>query len=95
MRPRSGCGHPHHGVARTRAQRLKATPDRIEASGDDFHQRVDHGFRELAAADPHRWVVIDGDGTVDSVADAIWSAITTRGQWGQSDVPSWGRINPT
>lgn len=62
----------------TRAQRLKATPDRIEASGDDFHRRVDVGFRELAAADPHRWVVIDGDGTIDEVAAAVWSAISLR-----------------
>jgi dTMP kinase len=59
----------------TRAQRLKATPDRIEASGDDFHQRVDLGFKALADADPERWAVIDGDGTVDEVAARVWHAI--------------------
>jgi dTMP kinase len=59
-----------------RAQRLKATPDRIEASGDDFHQRVDVGFRALAAADPARWAVIDGDGSVDEVAARIWEAVS-------------------
>jgi dTMP kinase len=58
----------------TRAQRLKATPDRIEASGDDFHRRVDEGFREIARADPDRWVVIDGDGPVDDVAARVWAA---------------------
>jgi dTMP kinase len=59
-----------------RAQRLKATPDRIEASGDDFHQRVDVGFRALAAADPPRWAVIDGDGSVDEVAARVWEAVS-------------------
>jgi dTMP kinase len=60
-----------------RAQRLKATPDRIEASGGDFHQRVDVGFKTLAAADPQRWAVIDGDGSVDEVAALVWEAITS------------------
>jgi dTMP kinase len=59
----------------TRAQRLKATPDRIEASGDDFHRRVEQGFQALADADPQRWAVIDGDGTVDDVAAQVWGAV--------------------
>jgi dTMP kinase len=59
----------------TRAQRLKATPDRIEASGDDFHQRVELGFKALADADPQRWTIIDGDGTVDEVAARVWEAV--------------------
>ena len=59
----------------TRAQRLKATPDRIEASGDDFHQRVELGFRAMADADPQRWAVIDGDGPIDDVAARVWDAV--------------------
>jgi len=58
-----------------RGRRIKPTPDRIEASGDDFHRRVEEGFLALAAADPHRWVVIDGDGTIDEVADKVWVAV--------------------
>jgi dTMP kinase len=58
-----------------RAQRVKAAPDRIEASGDAFHERVEEGFRALAEADPHRWVVIDGDGSIDDVAATVWSAV--------------------
>ena len=61
---------------KTRAQRLKATPDRIEASGGDFHQRVELGFKAMADADPQRWAVIDGDGTVDEVAARVWEAVT-------------------
>ncbi|MEA2827420.1 MAG: dTMP kinase [Actinomycetota bacterium] len=51
--------------------------DRIEAAGDTFHQRVVAGYRALAAGDPARWVVVDGSGTVDEVADRVWSAYTT------------------
>jgi dTMP kinase len=69
----------------TRAQRLKVTPDRIEASGDDFHQRVELGFRAMADADPNRWAVIDGDGTIDDVAARVWEAVTA------SKSPSSGR----
>lgn len=60
-----------------RAQRMKPRPDRIEGSGEDFHRRVEDGFRAMAAADPDRWVVIDGDAGIDTVAAAVWSAVTT------------------
>lgn len=58
-----------------RARRLKPSPDRIEASGDEFHRRVEGGFRALAEADPHRWVVIDGDGPIEEVAEKVWAAV--------------------
>ena len=61
-----------------RARRIKPRPDRIEASGDDFHRRVEDGFRALAESDPHRWVVIDGDGPVEEVADKVWAAVQAR-----------------
>ena len=49
--------------------------DRIEGAGADFHQRVRHGYLELAAADPARWLVIDAGGTVDEVAARIDTAV--------------------
>jgi dTMP kinase len=58
-----------------RARRVKPAPDRIEASGEDFHRRVEDGFLALARADFHRWVVIDGDGPIDEVADKVWAAV--------------------
>lgn len=70
----------------TRAQRLKAKPDRIEASGEDFHQRVELGFKALADADPHRWAVVDGNGNVEEVAARVWDAVSA--QWGHNAVPS-------
>lgn len=53
--------------------RQSAPPDRLEAEGDDFHRRVLDGFARLAAEDP-RWVVVDGSGSVDEVAERVWRA---------------------
>lgn len=61
--------------------RMGLTLDRMEAAGHDFHRRVADGYRALAAADPKRWVVLDGTGTVDEVsarvADALAALVTT------------------
>ena len=35
--------------------------DRFERAGADFHRRVLDGFRRMAAADPDRWVIVDGN----------------------------------
>jgi dTMP kinase len=48
-----------------------AAPDRLERAGDDFHQRVRDGFRQLAAADPDRYLVVDGRAPVAAVAQAV------------------------
>jgi len=60
------------------AYRQAGTPDRLEAAGVDFHRRVVEGFRSLAAAEPERWVVVDGSPDVDEVEKAVWSAVTER-----------------
>jgi dTMP kinase len=61
--------------ARVSSGRLAATkPDRLEALGPDFHERVRAGYRALAAASPDRWVVVSGDGSVDEVAALVWDA---------------------
>jgi dTMP kinase len=36
-----------------------------------FHRRVREGYLAMAAADPARWVVVDGGGTTDEVAEAV------------------------
>lgn len=40
-----------------------------------FHERVRDGYLAMAAADPGRWVVIDGSRDVDEVADAVGAAV--------------------
>lgn len=64
-----------------RAERLTArgvAADRLEREGHGFHERVEAGFRSLAAADAGRWLVVDGDGTVEAVAERVWAAVAPR-----------------
>jgi dTMP kinase len=61
------------------AGRSGPMPDRVEAAGDRFHDRVAAGYRSLAAADPDRWVVVDGAaGPPDEVQAAVWKAVAAR-----------------
>jgi dTMP kinase len=55
-----------------------ARPDRMEAESRDFHQRVADGFRSLAGDDAARWVVVDGVGPVDEVAQRVLAALDGR-----------------
>lgn len=64
-------------VAATRLAKA-GTPDKLEAAGDAFHRRVADGYRAQAAADPGRWLVIDGEGSVEDVAARVAAAVTAR-----------------
>ena len=52
--------------------------DRFEQEGAEFHRRVRNGFRQLATAEPERWVVIDGSRLPDDVTAAIRRAVRER-----------------
>jgi dTMP kinase len=54
-------------------QRRPVAADRMERAGAEFHARVRGAYRELAAAEG--WVVLDGSGAVDVVADAVWEVV--------------------
>jgi dTMP kinase len=56
------------------AERLEGR-DRMEAAGDEFHARVADGYRELAADNRDRWVVVDGVGSIDEVATRVRDAV--------------------
>ena len=60
--------------AEVAATRMKREPDRMESAGDDFHRRVAEGYRALAAADPARWRVVDGSGSVQEVEALVVKA---------------------
>lgn len=61
-----------------RRRREGAARDRIEAEDAAFHARVVEGFRELAAADPKRWVRVEGSGTVEEVEKEVLAALGER-----------------
>lgn len=58
-------------VASARVAFEKGAPDRLEAEGLHFHERVRDAFRALAAAEPQRWRVIDATMPADAVADQV------------------------
>lgn len=63
------------------ARRLAAAggeADRIEVAGADFFARVADAYDRLAAADPARYAVVDGAGSVDDVHAATIAAIEPR-----------------
>ncbi|MBN2910700.1 dTMP kinase [Polycladomyces sp. WAk] len=45
--------------------------DRIEQKGQAYHERVREGFLRLAAAEPHRYVVVDATVSEDQVFERI------------------------
>jgi dTMP kinase len=59
---------PSVGLARAAA---RSGQDRVEAESLAFHQRVRTAFRELAAAEPDRYLIVDADDPVDVIAFAI------------------------
>ncbi len=62
------------GLAEDRLARRSAGRDRVEGEGAEFFRKVDEGYAALAAADPGRWRVVDGSGTVDEVAARVAEA---------------------
>jgi len=55
--------------------RLGNERDRMEREDADFAARVIDGFAVLANADPDRWIVVDGDGSIAEVAERIANAV--------------------
>lgn len=58
--------------AAARQQARDAVQDHYELAGFELQRQVVEGYHELADADPHRWRVVDGTGTVDEVAARVW-----------------------
>lgn len=52
--------------------------DRFEREPGEFHARVRDGFHRMAAADPERWVIVDGNGQPDDVQRAVRAAVRDR-----------------
>ena len=61
----------------TTVERLGDRRDRIEQAGTTFFGRVRAGYLDLAAQHADCWVVVDGEGTVDEVADRVASQVNS------------------
>ncbi|RTE49244.1 dTMP kinase [Actinobaculum sp. 352] len=60
------------------ASRVGGERDRIESAGLEFHEAVRAEFLHLAAAEPERWVVVDGTLAVDEVTARVCEAVRAR-----------------
>jgi dTMP kinase len=49
--------------------------DRFEREDLAFHRRVREGYLEIAAAEPQRWVIVNGELPKATVEAAIWSRV--------------------
>jgi dTMP kinase len=65
-------------VGLARASQRPGAADRFERLDAAFHERLRQGFREIAAEQPQRCVLIDASGDPDSVHRAVISAVRGR-----------------
>ena len=53
----------------------KGAHDRFEREETAFHQRVRHGYLQMAGRDPQRWLVVDGTLPKNTVQRLIWERV--------------------
>lgn len=66
------------GLKRAAARRGGAAADRFEAEDIKFHQQLREAYRQIAAAEPQRCVLIDATEEPNIVAANVWSAVRDR-----------------
>ena len=59
--------------ANTGQSRLQ-TKDRLDRESTDFHTKVNQAFRDLAKANPDRYIVIDATKPVKEISDLVFNA---------------------
>jgi dTMP kinase len=64
-------------LRRLRQRNAETAPveDRFESEKEAFFQRVEAGYRAVAAAEPNRVRLVDAAGDVESVARQVWAEV--------------------
>jgi dTMP kinase len=65
-------------TAQSRMQHQPRKADRMEQQPAEFYERVREGYRELAARQPGRIILIDGSGDIDEIEKRIWETLSSR-----------------
>ncbi len=65
-------------TAMSRMQHAPRKADRMEQQAAEFYERVREGYREIAARDPGRIVLIDGSRDADEIENEIWETLSSR-----------------
>jgi dTMP kinase len=63
-------------LARARQRNLDLTETRMDEQAVDFHRKVRDAYREMARREPARFRVIDGRADIETVAHAVWEAVS-------------------
>jgi dTMP kinase len=66
------------GLRRAVLRRGADTPDRFEGESIEFHNKLRDAFRQLAASEPARCVLVDATQPREKVAEQIWSLVNDR-----------------
>ena len=66
------------GMQRAAVRRGSGAPDRFEAEDIRFHQALREAYRQIAAGEPLRCVLIDASADPGTVAAMIWTALRER-----------------
>ncbi|MFW2479590.1 MAG: dTMP kinase, partial [Lentimonas sp.] len=68
---------PDVGMSRVRA-RGNGELDRMEQEAIEFFEAVRAGYLKLAESEPERFLVLDGNQTVEALQEQIWEAVSGR-----------------
>jgi dTMP kinase len=66
------------GLRRAHHRRGESEIDRFESENTEFHSKLREAYRQLAASEPARCVLIDSTQPKEKVAEQIWSVVNTR-----------------
>jgi dTMP kinase len=66
------------GMQRAAARRGAGAPDRFEGEDVKFHESLRDAYRQIAAAEPQRCVLIDANAAPGVVAARVWTAVRDR-----------------
>jgi dTMP kinase len=65
-------------MQRAAKRRGAGAPDRFEAEDLEFHRELRDAYRQIAAAEPQRCVLIDANADAGTVAGKVWVAVRDR-----------------
>ncbi len=66
------------GLKRAALRRGTVSPDRFESEGVKFHQQLREAYRQIAANEPERCILVDATDSPEKVAANIWAALRNR-----------------
>ena len=69
---------PDVGLARAAQRRGRREADRFEREEASFHHALRDAYRAIAAAEPGRFLIVDGTEDAQAISDTIWLEVARR-----------------